>query len=474
MSHLGRVGEVLLGELDHHTGQAEESDQVRDRHEAVQGVGDVPDQRELQGGADHDDDDEGDLVDLHVLQTEEILKAAGAVEGPAEHSRKREERDADRDQKGADLASEHAAEGCRHVGGSCAAAPVQGQACAQGAAEQRQSGQGADDDGVHEDFEDAVQTLLDGICLRGSRMSHGSGSETGLVGEHAAGHTLLDGGLDHDAGGAADGCVRAESALEDHAKHGAELADVAEDDQDGCHDVDDCHEGHQLLSDGADALDAAQQDQCHDDRDDHADDDAAGGDGLSEDLDGACFHVAAKCVDGGVDGGSDGVDLGHVADTEGGKETEDAEHAAEPAPAFAETVLNVVHRSADPVALVVALAVTDCQDHFGVLGRHAEQSRDPHPEDSAGAACRDGAGDACDVSCADRRRKSGGHGLERCHFTVSGLLLLEDLAEGVLHRVSEAGELDEAHADAQENAGSHKQDQHPGTPRDSVQEINSG
>ena len=116
---------MVFCELDHHAGQAEECDQVRDRHETVQGVGDVPDQGELQRRADHNDDDEGDLVKLHVLQTEEILKAAGAVEGPAEHRGKCEERDADSDEKRADLASEHTAEGCRHVGGSGAAAPVQ-------------------------------------------------------------------------------------------------------------------------------------------------------------------------------------------------------------------------------------------------------------------------------------------------------------------------------------------------------------
>ena len=193
---------------------------------------------------------------------------------------------------------------------------------------------------------------------------------------------------------------------------------------------------------------------------------------LSEDLDGACFHVSAECVDGGVNRRCDGVDLGHVADTEGSKEAEDAEHAAEPAPALTQAVLNVIHRSADPVALVVALAVTDCEDNLRVLGGHAEECGDPHPEDSSGAACCDSACDTCDISGADCCRESGGHSLERCNFTVAGLLLLEDFSEGVLHRISEAGELDEAHTDAQEDAGAHKQDEHPRSPCNTVQKIN--
>ena len=303
-------------------------------------------------------------------------------------------------------------------------------------------------------------------------MCHRGGTETCFVGEDAAGHTLLDGGLDHDAGSAAEGSVRAEGALEDHAEHGAKASDVGDDNDEGSYNIDDSHEGNQLFCDGADSLDAAQKHQGDDHSDDNTDDNAGDRYGLAEHLHGIGLHVAAEGVNGGVDGGSYGIDLGHVSDTEGSEETEDAEDGAKPRPALSEAVLDVVHRAADPVALVISLAVIHRQDNLGIFGGHAEESGDPHPEDCAGAACGDGAGDAGDVAGTDGCSKGCGYRLERGDLTVSCILLLEHLSQGVFHGIAKTGKLDEAHAGAEENAGADKQDQHPGTPRDSVQEIN--
>ena len=97
-------------------------------------------------------------------------------------------------------------------------------------------------------------------------------------------------------------------------------------------------------------------------------------------------------------------------------------------PVLAEAVLDVVHGAAYPVALVVALAEVYGQGDLSELGAHSEQGGYPHPEDRAGAAEGDSAGNAGDISGADRRRKGGTHGLEGSYAALAGFLLVEDLA----------------------------------------------
>ena len=75
---------VLLGQLDDHGAEQQDADEVRDRHEAVEGVGDVPHQLEVGDRAGDDDEAEESLIGADDLAAEEELRAAGAVERPAE------------------------------------------------------------------------------------------------------------------------------------------------------------------------------------------------------------------------------------------------------------------------------------------------------------------------------------------------------------------------------------------------------
>ena len=50
--------EMSFGQPDHNAGQAEKSDQVGDRHKAVEGIGNIPNQVQLQGSANHHNDNE--------------------------------------------------------------------------------------------------------------------------------------------------------------------------------------------------------------------------------------------------------------------------------------------------------------------------------------------------------------------------------------------------------------------------------
>ena len=300
-------------------------------------------------------------------------------------------------------------------------------------------------------------------------MGHRRGAETGLIGEAAAGDALCDGGGDRDTEGAAQSRLGTEGTLEDHAENLADVADVGKDHDQCGKDVDDRHHGDDLLRDGANAFNAAEEHQGYDDRHDDADDQVAQREFIAEEGEHRSLHVAAEGVDGGADGLADRLDLRGVSDAEGGEEAEEAEQHAQPAKALSEAVLDIVHRAADPVALVVALTVFDGESDLGKLGAHTDQCGKPHPENGARSADYDCAGDAGDVSCSDGSRQCGGEGLQRRYFTLAGSLLCEHLAEGVLHGMTEFAELQEAGADAENNADAYQQAQHYRAPCNVVQ-----
>ena len=72
------------------------------------------------------------------------------------------------------------------------------------------------------------------------------------------------------------------------------------------------------------------------------------------------------------------------------------------------------------MALIVRGLVGLGEHGFGEDGGHAEEGRDPHPEDGSGAAHGDGGRSAREVSCAHLRGDGGGEGLERTHALLSG------------------------------------------------------
>ena len=79
---------------------------------------------------------------------------------------------------------------------------------------------------------------------------------------------------------------------EDVVEHGGQGVGIADDHDQAGHDVDDCHDGHQLLGDSAQALDAAEQNHGGQDDQDDAQDDVDQG----------------LLVKVGVEGGDHGVD----------------------------------------------------------------------------------------------------------------------------------------------------------------------
>ncbi len=245
-----------------------------------------------------------------------------------------------------------------------------------------------------------------------------------------------------------------------------DLGDVEKHHDQAGQDIDSGHDGYQLLSNRANALDAADE---HDANDNHQDD-------RQDDVNGHLLLRSSgdKGLDSGIDGVSDVAHLHRVADTEGGEAAKHTEDDTQPFPVLTQAILDIVHRAADPVTLGVALTEFHRQQHLGVLGRHAQQGRDPQPEDGAGAAQGDGGGDPGDVAGTHGGRQGGGQGLEGCDLALLGRLLGKHLANGVLHGVAELPELEPLEPHRQNDACAHEQHQGGYAPYDVVQPTVAG
>lgn len=97
---------MLLRHLDDHGAQQQQRDEVRDGHEAVERVGDIPHERQVRDRAGHNDEAEDDLIGADDLAAKEELRAARAVERPAEDGGRGKQQQADRKNQRARLVAE--------------------------------------------------------------------------------------------------------------------------------------------------------------------------------------------------------------------------------------------------------------------------------------------------------------------------------------------------------------------------------
>ena len=100
----------------------------------------------------------------------------------------------------------------------------------------------------------------------------------------------------------------------------------------------------------------------------------------------------------------------------------------------AQTVFDVVHRAADPLAGGAALPKMYSERDLRKFGAHTQQRRAPHPEHCARPADGDSARNARNVARAHRACQRRADGLERRHRTVRGILFAEHTPDGAHHR----------------------------------------
>ena len=77
--------DIVLCDFHHYAGEGDHTDQVRDHHETVEGVRQIPGEVIAHDGAAEDQQHEENPVGDGALFTEEILAGLGAVMAPAQH-----------------------------------------------------------------------------------------------------------------------------------------------------------------------------------------------------------------------------------------------------------------------------------------------------------------------------------------------------------------------------------------------------
>ena len=258
-------------------------------------------------------------------------------------------------------------------------------------------------------------------------MDHDRGAKTGFVGEYAALKAHFHCSGNACANYAAGGGFQAERTLEDGNKHGGNGGDVHADNHQRAQEIQDDHKGHQLFGDIGNPLQTAQNHCTYGNQQENA-----GGDGGN-----------AK---GGMNVRNNGVHLAHVADAEGSQQTEERKQGSQyGADGFAalfgaKTVTEIIHCAAVPFALCVLSTEQNAQNVFGIIGHHAKEGNEPHPEHGTGTANCNGACYADDVTGANGGSQCGTQGLKlrnRAILGVTGdMLVLKNGADGVFHPVT--------------------------------------
>ena len=162
-------------------------------------------------------------------------------------------------------------------------------------------------------------------------------------------------------------------------------------------------------------------------------------------------HDPGGNAEGGVAGGCDGVRLNHAAHESKRQDDGDSEKSCEEGSEFTrECGLDVIDRTAVYRAVGVDSTGLLRKDGFCVVGRHAQEGDEPHPENCARAADENGAACADDVARADLCGNSGSQGLERAHTAFLLAALKGKRAEEPSHAFAEAANLHEARANGEE------------------------
>ena len=442
---LAAIVHIFLCLRDDDARERDERDEVRDGHEAVDDVREDPDGFELEERAGGDEHDEDEPVGQHALRAEEVDAGALAVVVPAEDRREREEYEREREQAAADAAIRRHKRAVRHR-------RARGVALPDAREDEREARHRADDDRIDERARHRDEALLRRpLRLRGRRGDR-RGAEAGLIGEDAARDAVLHRHHDRRAGEAADGRLARERILEDERDGRRQLVDVDDDESDADCDVEECHERDDLRCDARDGLEAADRDRRDEERQDRV-------------------RRRLREAERELHAVDDGVDLRERADAE--KRHADArerEERRERLPFLAHAISDIEHRAAGDLAFLIDRAVLDREQALGILRRHAEERRHPHPEDRARAADLHCRRDADDIARADRRRERHAERLEARDVALALVLRAEDQLE----RERQAEHLQEMQPHRQEDARADEQRDERRAPHERINRIEYG
>ena len=288
-------------------------------------------------------------------------------------------------------------------------------------------------------------------------MNHDGRTKAGLVGEDAALHTHLHGKGNTGTYNTAGSGLCGKGTLEDRNESSRYIADMHEDNDDSADQVKDDHDGNKLFRKGRDPLKSADDHQSNGEEEDNSRNDVGDSEGM--------VNVVGHTVY-----------LAHVADAEGGQQTEageeDREHNAEASAAFfcTKDVSEVIHGASAPFSLGIFPSIIDTENILGIVGHHTEKCNYPQPEDCAGSAGSQSCGNTCNITRSDRSRKSGTQTLELAYLLIvagsmrGNMFVYEDPAKSVLKPVSYMADLEKSRQGSHKNAGSDKEHKHRKSP----------
>ena len=235
--------------------QSEEGDHVRDGHQTVEDVGDLPYgfDRHVRSDEDSEYVQPAVYLDRFHPAAGEVLKAALGVVVPSEDSREREEYEA---------CHKHEARDCRRQRKSvleCIRRYLYAfesfyLPCA--CEDDRKTCHRADDDGVDECSGHADEALSYRLVRLGCSCCDGRASQAGFVREDAAGNALLH-SYEHRSNGASRHCFWSECGFYDDSDRVRYFRNVADQEKHREHEIYHRHEGYNDLAYCRDPLESA-------------------------------------------------------------------------------------------------------------------------------------------------------------------------------------------------------------------------
>ena len=304
-----------------------------------------------------------------------------------------------------------------------------------------QPGHRADNQRVDKGLQQGHHTLGDRLVSLGGRMRDRGRALTCFVREQSALHAIGERGQQHPHAGAGHPGRRIEGLAEDRPERRQHMLQIGKDDQKRTGHVEPGHQGRQHARHGADATDAADDDQPNDDRRNQASDPGLNPKSIA--------HLRG-----------DRVGLHRIArherrdhEHEGKKDG----HRLPPQPFFDVVHGAAGHRTGPDLAVRLdGHAVVQRERHLAVLGGHAQESRHPHPEQRPGSTHVDGDGHARDVTDPHRGRKRRGERLKV--RDVAGFIRIVVLPGSHGKAVRQLTELNETKPQRQKQPGAQQSD----------------
>ncbi len=231
------------------------------------------------------------------------------------------------------------------------------------------------------------------------------------------------------------------SADEDGSQSSRNSAEIQNQENHAADKVERRHNRNHLLREGGDSPDAADENKGRNHRHKNTD-----------------HHLVD--AERGVKRIADGIGLHHVAHDAECENDGNRKKAGKKLPEAAlERLRDVIDRAADHMSLVVSCLRHLCKRRLAVNGRHAEEGRQPHPEDRTGAAADKRRRAACNIAGSDLCRNGRCQCLEGRHAFLSCLIALQGKsAEHPFPGLREMPHLHESRADAEIDAGADQQE----------------